>query len=265
MRVKLSSAQTATRRSHRAGARAAFTMIEIALSLAVIGFALVAIIGVLPLGLEVQKENREETVINHDANYFMDAIRNGARGLDELTNHVIAITNWWTDFNTNQTPWQVVDGNTDGYDYFDSTRPPWRLDSGSNIIGLLSWPKYQAVGANLRSNYVVAYVRSLSGPATEKFPQTDPTIKDLGFSYRMISEIVPLAAYDTNSAHARNLHANMHEVRLLFRWPLLPGNKTGNGRQVYRSLVGGVHTNDPSGSPLWFFQPTIFTTVNATP
>lgn len=265
MRVKLSSAQSAALRPHHAGGKGAFTMIEIALSLAVIGFALVAIIGVLPLGLEVQKENREETVINHDANYFMDAIRHGARGLDELTNHVIAITNWWTEYDTNQTPWQVVNSDTEGYDYFDSTRPSWRLDSGSNIIGLLSWPKYQAAGANLRSNYVVAHVRSLSGPAIEKFPQADPTIKDLGFSYRMISEIVPLAAYDTNSAHGRNLQANMHEVRLLFRWPLLPGNKTGNGRQVYRSLVGGVHTNDPSGSPLWFFQPSIFTTVNATP
>lgn len=239
-------------------------MIEIALSLAVIGFALVAIIGVLPLGLEVQKENREETVINHDANYFMDAIRHGARGLDELTNHVVTIT----------TASQAYDADTNAvglldvleYDYAGTTVPAWPLDSGSNIVGLLSRPKYQPTGSGgFRSNYVVAHVRSLSGPATEKFPQTDPTIKDLGFSYRMISEIVPLAAYDTNSAHGRNLQANMHEVRLLFRWPLLPGNKTGNGRQVYRSLVGGIHTNYPSGSPLWFFQPAIFTTVNAAP
>src|SRR5947207_7764407 len=40
--------------------RSAFTMIEIAISLAVIGFALVAIIGILPTGMNVQKENREE-------------------------------------------------------------------------------------------------------------------------------------------------------------------------------------------------------------
>src|SRR5262249_10809748 len=36
----------------------AFTMIEIAISLAVIGFALAAIVGVLPLGMKVQKQNR---------------------------------------------------------------------------------------------------------------------------------------------------------------------------------------------------------------
>ena len=72
----------------------AFTMIEIALSLAIIGFALVAIIGVLPLGMNVQKENREETIINQDASVFLNAIRNGARGLDDLTNYVMAITNY---------------------------------------------------------------------------------------------------------------------------------------------------------------------------
>ena len=58
----------------------AFTMIEIALSLAIIGFALVAIVGVLPLGLNVQKKNREETIINQDASVLLNAIRNGAQG-----------------------------------------------------------------------------------------------------------------------------------------------------------------------------------------
>ncbi|TAL01957.1 MAG: hypothetical protein EPO07_07905, partial [Verrucomicrobia bacterium] len=68
--------------------RAAFTLVEVAIALAVIGFALVAIIGVLPTGLEVQKNNREETIIDHDANYFLNAIRHGERGIDDLTNYV---------------------------------------------------------------------------------------------------------------------------------------------------------------------------------
>ena len=59
-----------------AGARG-FTMVEIALSLAIVGFALVAIIGVLPAGLNVQKENREDTIVNQDATLFLNAIRNG--------------------------------------------------------------------------------------------------------------------------------------------------------------------------------------------
>ena len=50
-------------------------MIEIAIALAVIAFALVAIIGVLPIGMNVQRDNRAETIINHDATYWMEAIR----------------------------------------------------------------------------------------------------------------------------------------------------------------------------------------------
>src|SRR5258708_4640618 len=78
---------------------AAFTMVEIALCLAIIGFALVAIIGVLPTGLNVQKDNREETIINFDATYLMDALRSGARGQDDLTNYLIAVTNYHTLYN----------------------------------------------------------------------------------------------------------------------------------------------------------------------
>src|SRR5580698_8433458 len=61
----------------RQGERA-FTMIEIAIAIGVIGFALVAIIGILPAGLNVQKDNREDTLISQDAPYFLEAIRNGA-------------------------------------------------------------------------------------------------------------------------------------------------------------------------------------------
>ena len=42
------------------GRRRGFTMIEIAIALGVIGFALVAIMGILPLGLTVQRDNRFE-------------------------------------------------------------------------------------------------------------------------------------------------------------------------------------------------------------
>ena len=67
-------------------------MIEIALSLGIIAFALVAIIGVLPSGMKVQRENREETIINQDGAYLLEAIRSGSRGVDDLTNYVESIT-----------------------------------------------------------------------------------------------------------------------------------------------------------------------------
>src|SRR5438477_5217882 len=71
---------------------AAFTMVEIALCLGVIAFALVAIIGVLPTGIRVQRDNREDTVINQEGLLWVEAIRSGSRGLDYLTNYVDAIT-----------------------------------------------------------------------------------------------------------------------------------------------------------------------------
>src|SRR5437899_12670290 len=60
-----------------------FTMVEIAIAVAVIAFALVAIIGVLPAGLQVQKENREDTLMAQDGTYFMEAIRNGSMGTND--------------------------------------------------------------------------------------------------------------------------------------------------------------------------------------
>src|ERR1700744_4244934 len=84
----------------------AFTMIEIAIAIGVISFALVAIIGILPRGLNVQKDNREDTIVSEDANLFMQAIRAGgmmtndqfhniivpnAPGLNFLTNYVEGI------------------------------------------------------------------------------------------------------------------------------------------------------------------------------
>ena len=129
-------------------------------------------------------------------------------------------------------------------------------------------PKLEYLGGRkyqYQSNYVVAFVRALSGSATEKFPQSDKSVRDLAFSYRMISEIVPVPVYETNSAYGKNLQANLNELRLLFRWPLLPNGTSGNGRQSYRSLVGGqlLKTNDfyQTRQPLYFFEPTTFVTA----
>src|SRR3954451_8961938 len=83
MKLTLSSRQN--------GERQAFTMIEIAISVAVIAFALVAIISVLPAGLQVQRENREDTLLAQDGTYFMEVIRNGSYGLDELASYVSRI------------------------------------------------------------------------------------------------------------------------------------------------------------------------------
>lgn len=162
-------------------------MVEVAISLAIIGIALVAIIGVLPLGMNVQRDNREQTIINQDATIFMEAIRHGARGADDLTNYVYAITNYQTVYPGGNPVVPTPGWNTSSY-----------LTNGANIIGLLSTPEYTDPNNNnvpiynpvtfnsYNSNHIVAYVRSMSGPAVEKPPQDNPIIQQDSFSYRIL-------------------------------------------------------------------------------
>ena len=133
-------------------------MIEIAICLAIIGISLVAIVGVLPLGMNVQRENRESTIINQDSTILLEAIRNGERGMSDLTNYVFAITNYWTEYNSQS---NYVAGNNganginNGYSYSTTTiapgyvtpsgtftAPAATISNGTNIIGLLSTPEF---------------------------------------------------------------------------------------------------------------------------
>ena len=188
----------------------AFTLIEVAISLAVIGIALVAIIGVLPLGMNVQKENREGTVINQDATVFIEAISKGAQGVDNLTNYVYAITNTWTQFDNKGVVVGSV-GNINGYTYNNSSvAAGWLstgfcpLTNGGNIIGLLSTPQFTDNTGHLvnnlinvagYSNHIIAYVRSLSGAAAEKPPQDNSIIQDNAFAYRILCVNAAVANY----------------------------------------------------------------------
>ena len=259
--MKLSFEPTSPSRTARG--QNAFTLVEIAISLAVIAFALVAIIGVLPLGLSVQRENREETIINQDAAFFAGAIRNGSFGLDDLTNYVFAITNYVTEYdeNTNRLkrlpPW--------GHTYLVSTaNPRLRLTNGYNIIGLMSTPKYTPTPNgrdSFFSNHVVGFVRALSGLAVEKAPQNNIDVRQDAFAYRLICENLPLPVSDPGSPFSRQLSYNLHELRLTFRWPLQVNGSAGNGRLTFRTQVSGSLTNDPplNDERTWFFQPQTFT------
>jgi type II secretory pathway pseudopilin PulG len=267
------------RRHNFYSAQSAFTMVEIAISLAVIGIALVAIIGVLPIGMNVQKDNREETVIDQDATVFIEAIRGGASspfGAD-LTNYVYLITNTVTSFNNSGVP----SASQSFYSYNGTY-----LTNNARIIGLMSAPEFTNNAGNPinnvfsggYSNHVVAYVRSISGPAVEKPPQDNPILQQDSFSYKIICDNVPVAvdtltwqaqSYNTGdevfylgtfwrataitgsgdipgtsplwtqNSYAGQLTANLHELRLTFLWPLLPNGDTGGGRQTFRTMVGG--------------------------
>jgi type II secretory pathway pseudopilin PulG len=248
-------------------------MVEIAICLAVIGIALISIIGVLPIGMHTQRDNREETIINQDATEFIEAIRGGARGLDDLTNYVYAITNYQTFYNPNPNP-TVTFGWANG---------PGFLTNGMNIVGLLSTPEYTDNNGlpiptliyGGYSNHVVAYVRSISGPAIEKPPQDNPIIQQGAFGYRILCVNAPVAM-DTNIFNLPNnnpvyiynqqLAANLHELRLTFLWPQQANGKVGPGRQTFRTMVAGqIVTNIVAGPILYFYQPQSFVNVTNAP
>jgi hypothetical protein len=264
------------------------------------------------MGMNAGRENRDETIINQDATVLMDAIRNGAQGMDDLTNYVVAITNYVTQYHDNGSPGNFVFG----YTYTNSnTTVQFPLTNGLRIIGLLSTPEYipfnNGKDSGFYSNHVVATVRSFSGAASEKFPQGNLDVQSLGLTYRLISEVVPYgsrvvpavtgkakpngyngggfdldwtnytaylaAPYTTNDWQWRsnnywhlvpNMEANLSDVRLLFRWPLLPTGKLGvrSTRQTFRAQVSGSLTNYPffpSASDalayrLYFIQPRTY-------
>jgi hypothetical protein len=254
-----------------------FTMIEIALAIGIIGFALCAIIGILPHGMNVQKDNREDTIISQDAPYFLNAIRNGEMrtNFGVFSNYVESIT--LTNINPSGTNVTVY-----GNPFFTNGSGvlPF-LTNDMNIVGLFSTPEYDARFPNPgQTNLVSGIVRAMTGSAIQQNGLNSFT----AFRYQLTVDNVPWnsIAYDSTNwspyslgtpdyitRHNRFLEVayltnNLHEVRLKFAWPVLPNGNLGPGRQTYRSLVSGhllLTTNYFNGNLMtnWFFQPQSYT------
>ena len=229
------------------GADAAFTMVEVAISIAIVAFAMVAILGILPTGHQVQRENREDTIINQDANYLLEAIRSGSQGLTDLSNYVdfVSITS-----TKNRTPF--------GSNTYSNLSTP-------QIISLLSTPK-SSIGGNV-TNLVTARIRAITGSAIEK-PPANPRDRDFTFRYLVTSEIIPFTAAPPASTNGltrndfqqrRHLANNLSELRLLFQWPVLPNGQTGRNRRVFRTLFDGHQMVNRLGS---YYQSSTYSTNN---
>jgi hypothetical protein len=216
---------------------------------------LVAIIGVLPSGLKVQRENREDTVITQDAVYLMEAIRSGSKGLDDLTNYVESIT--------------ITRGFTSTTYTNNVLRPGGfvPLTNGQHIISLLSTPKYERLPNNvLRLNTVTARVRAISGNAIDK----GKGMTDFAFRYQLTTEVIPMTNMPPAAVLSTadllktvNMAENLYDVRLVLRWPLIPrgtGWDVGRYRRTMRALVSGelVATYTNTQPYLYLLQPAQF-------
>jgi len=239
------------------GKASAFTMIEIAICLAIIGFALVAIIGVLPYGMNTQRDNREETVINQDATVLLEAIRSGTHGADDLTNYVYAVVNTGAPQVGYFNPTLAGQMNFTPAVAYPSLNWKSTLTSGTNIVGLMSTPEY----VNGFSNHIIAYVRSISGTAAEKPPQNNTIMVEDTFTYRLYC-VNSAVAFDPNSTlggFSKQLNGNLHELRMTFLWPQLPNGNLGNGRQTFRVSVAGQLAPDANNPGLYFYRSQYFT------
>ena len=238
----------------RRNSAAAFTMVEIALCLGVIAIALVAIIGVLPTGVRVQKDNREDTILNQEGMLWLEAIRSGSQGLDYLTNYVDTITISSKNV-TNAYTRPGLQGSIPAGATFAGL-----LTNGQQIVNFLTLPKYVPLGNGTITNYVIARVRAITGSAVEK----SQSARDMAFAYQAISEVVPLNVHPPDSTNylaaallpaevltrsnlwriAVSEAANFNELRLTLQGPVIP---KGNGYDVlgtpktFRTLIGGWH------------------------
>lgn len=253
----------------------AFTLVEIVLSLAIVAIALVAIIGVLPIGLRVQSDNQEESIISADAAIWMEAFRNGAQGAsyfdpnpNKLENpppvplfniHEIKVQRVVRRLSTDQ----VL---TDDTIYLDE------FQRDNELIGLLSRPKYQFDrAADVYTNWIVyADVRALNGNMADLAADMD-----FAFKYRLSPELVPLLGVSPNHLQTTDasgafvplpiLETNLFELRLNFQWPLVVGQGGGYQAQTrfeksltFRTIISGqqlILAHPDTSELLYFVQP----------
>lgn len=260
---------------------AGFTMVEIAICIAVVAFALVAIIGVMPTGLQVQRQNREDTIIAQEGKLWLEAIRSGALGLNDLTNYVDEISvNTRTNRVRDSGVWRAST-----YRLYDGSSGLVGFRNGRDIIGLLTLPQYYQWGAtNARMEFEslpsAAYVRAMTGSAAEK-----TIANEFALMYRLRTELVPFSAItgmNTNLnesglsdadkrvrlntlLRASALMANLYELRLTVDWPVYRRQnrfEVGGNRKVFRTLVGGslavTNVDYLDQRHLFFLQPSQF-------
>jgi type II secretory pathway pseudopilin PulG len=217
------------RRPRPAAGTDAFTMVEVALSLAIVAFAMVAIIGVMPAGLNVQKENREDTIISQDAALLLEAIRGGAASanLTVLTNSLLQMQGL--------APVAALVSNTP-----------------IEIVKRLSIPRWDNTNT---TGYVQAHFRSMSGNLAD----TAAASAAMAFSYVVTSEVTNYTANPGYYANPGQLPGglgvfvnNLYEVKLTFQWPVYDvgasfPTRVGDKRLVVRTLVSGQLTNTGAG------------------
>ena len=253
----------------------AFTMTELALSIAVVSVALVAIIGVLPTGLNVQRQNREETIVNEDGKVLLNAIRTGTIHNDNLTNYVdfILYERYHADsFGKKRGSPEFAKAFRSSFWNETQKLAPLGfnpsnvllLTNSAQIVSLLTAEREILLDNKRYVNVVRAQFRAISGPLTEKpleplpngnqrgpdgLTRADRT--DFSFRYLVTPEVtvVPVSPGGAAPGQSITTAQQIRELSLVIQWPVTlrpkqnqPGDdplRLGNNRRVYRAQVYG--------------------------
>ncbi len=206
----------------RAQHQAGFTMMEIAIAIGVIAFALIAIMGVLPTGMHIQRDNRQDTIINQDGAYLLEAMRNAAQDIPDLHTFVESYKGQANPFTNTADLIRALMVRDD--------------DDSAHKTNLFLF-------------------RSITGPAVMRGAGV-PT-----FRYMVKSQVLQsyvntnLADSNFTAAYVTALTNNTFDVRLTFLWPVLPNGELADTaqKQVMRTVISG------RWDPINIFTPAEFT------
>ena len=217
---------------HQRNALGGFSIAEVMLAIGVVAFGLVAVLGVLPAGLTVQKDNREETIIRYDAQYWMTALRAGMQPTDAL--HQVEWVELQVDDGAGPVVYRAHRPRLGG----DGAGPEWRdlpslfrghLKQASWPTDVIGWMSIPDNGTALGSVKKTARVRAMNGQlfdriygrkvlvaTRQEFVSEGSTAchplpgGEFAFSYLLETHIAPDPA-----------KVNLWRITLTFKWPVL--------------------------------------------
>jgi len=217
---------------HQRNAQGGFSIAEVMLAIGVVAFGLVAVLGVLPAGLTVQKDNREETIIRYDAQYWMTALRSGMQPTDAL--HQVEWVELQVDDGAGPVVYRAHRPRLGG----DGAGPEWRdlpslfrghLKQTSWPTDVIGWMSIPDNGTALGSVKKTARVRAMNGQLFDRIygrkvlvatrqefvSEGDTAFHPLpggefAFSYLLETHIAPDPA-----------NVNLWRITLTFKWPVL--------------------------------------------
>jgi len=214
----------------------AFTLPEVALAIGVIALGLVGVFSILPYGLTAQKDNREETIIRYEAQYWTEVLLGEGLLLDELkrvervevrdgSGATCEFWNPFSEFPDKNNPGQTLmgrrlsGGNVNYYSskalVLETAKKYWPSD----VCGWLSIPADLNATADPHATGNFALVKSINGTLFDRSYGAEPEkpIKPKGpndgflereFAMGYIMRVEPRSKL------------NGSEIRIEFYWPI---------------------------------------------